>query len=115
MKRRNHDSLPCTFILGHPISIDPDQPAHPNYQGGFRVFFVNGFVKKALTTRLANSEAPDQTVRLRRLIWSYTRCKCNKGHFLINWLIFDTYRQQIYHFKSADISGICVEELWSTC
>ena len=35
---------------------------------------------------LVNSVAPDQTARMRRLIWGYTVRKCDKGPFLIKRL-----------------------------
>ena len=40
---------------------------------------------------LANSVAPDQTARMRRLIWGYTGRKCDKGPFLIKRLILYVY------------------------
>ena len=40
---------------------------------------------------LANIVAPDQTARMRRLIWGYTVRKCDKGPFLIKRLNYKTH------------------------
>ena len=40
---------------------------------------------------LANSVGPDQTARMRRLIWVYAGRKCDKVPFLINWLRYTVW------------------------
>ena len=41
------------------ISVDPDQPAHPNCK--FGVLFVSCLIKEALKMLRANSVSPNQT------------------------------------------------------
>ena len=42
---------------------------------------------------LANSVDPDQTAQMRRLIWIYAGRKCDKGPFVMHWLIFEQERE----------------------
>ena len=59
---------------------------------------------------LANSVAPDKSVRMRSLIWGYTGRKCNKGHFLIKRLkcIHSLVYNKLGDILEPDVSDINV-------
>ena len=69
-----------------------------------RAFVLHSYSLQYTMIRLADSEGPDQTARMRRLIWTFAVRMCPRTHFRMAWPIVSTMLWKMAN--SVDLSKL---------